>query len=162
MDDESRDALQQLLSSYSVAALATVSETGPAVSMVPYAAASDGSAIYIHVSRLARHTGEMLDDPRVALMIMEPESAGSSSLALARLSIEGEARELAHDSAEYMSARAAYVGRHPQSEMMFGFADFSLFAITPAGGRFVGGFARAHDISPEELAQFMRSLGESD
>ena len=156
MDDESRESVEDLARSVSVASLGTIHDGEPAVSMVPFALSQDGTAIYVHVSRLARHTADMIRAPRVALMIMESESTGTSSLALARLSMEGEAREIAHDSSEYMSARAAYIERHPEAEPMFGFADFSLFAISLESGRFVGGFARAFDLSAEALAEVLR------
>ena len=39
---------------------------------------------------------------------------------------------------------------------MFGFSDFSLFAIVPESIRFVGGFAQATTISPETLAEALR------
>jgi putative heme iron utilization protein len=38
---------------------------------------------------------------------------------------------------------------------LFGFADFSLFAILPESIRFVGGFAQATTISPETLAEIL-------
>ena len=56
---------------------------------------------------------------------------------------------------EHAAAKAAYLTRFPQSEMMFGFSDFSLFAIVPESIRFVGGFAQATTISPETLAEVL-------
>ena len=73
-----------------------------------------------------------------------------------RAGIQGSARQCAADSAEHEAARAVYLARFPQSEPMFGFADFSLFVIEPRSIRFVGGFARATSILAKEFASIMQ------
>ena len=152
MDDDATTTLRDLLTENQVASLGTVADGAPFVSMVPFAIASDGSAFFVHVSRLAKHTEDMSEEPRVALMIVESEASGTMAQALARVSIQGTATEMARDSSEYSGARAAYLAKHPESEPMFGFADFSLFCIEPQSARFIQGFGRAFDVTPEELA----------
>jgi hypothetical protein len=61
--------------------------------------------------------------------------------------------QVAGGTPEY--AAAAYLSRFPQSEPMFSFSDFSLFAIVPGSIRFVGGFAQATAISPDTLAEVL-------
>ena len=152
MDAGSREALTALVREKAAAALGTLHEGAPSVSMVPFAVAADGKTFYVHVSGLAQHTRDMSADPRVGLLIMESEESGTSPQALARLSIQGRAREIARDAAEYAIARGIYLGRFPDAEPMFGLPDFSLFAITPLAARFVGGFARAFSVTPDDLA----------
>lgn len=152
LDERATLDLRTLLNSSSVASLATLRDAAPAVSLTPWAPATDGSAILIHVSRLAQHTGDMLADPRVAAMIAEPESGESLAQALPRVMIHGIAREIDRESDEYERAKLAYLTRHPRSEMTFGLGDFSLFAIEPRTVRFVAGFGRAFDVENEELA----------
>ncbi|MBI5909556.1 MAG: pyridoxamine 5'-phosphate oxidase family protein [Betaproteobacteria bacterium] len=139
--------LKQLLRERSVAALGTLHAGAPYVSMVPYAIAPDGSALLIHVSRLASHTKDMRADARVSLLVMQEEGGGTSALALPRASIQGMAQELASDAPDLPGFRAAYLERFPEASQLFGFADFSLFKIQPESVRFVAGFGRAHTFS---------------
>ena len=53
-------ALRELLQQQEVAALGTLRNGEPFVSMVPYALLPDGSLV-VHVSRLATHTRLLLD-----------------------------------------------------------------------------------------------------
>jgi hypothetical protein len=152
MDAQSREALEELVHETAVSALGTLHDGFPFVSMVPFALAVDGRTFYVHVSGLAQHTQDMIADPRVGLLVTESEESGRSPQALARLSIQGRAKEIPRDSAEYGVARDIYLRRFPDAEPMFGLADFSLFAITPLAARFIGGFARAFSLTPDELA----------
>jgi putative heme iron utilization protein len=155
MDVTSREALVALVNETAVAALGTLHDGFPFVSMVPFALSVDGRTFYVHVSGLAQHTQDMIADPRVGLLVTESEETGTPPQALARLSVQGRAREIPRDSTEYGVARGVYLRRFPDTEPMFGLPDFSLFAITPLGARFIGGFARAFSLTPEELAAML-------
>lgn len=144
--------LRNLLHTQEVAALGTLHKGQPYVSMVPFALQPGGTDFLIHVSQLAAHTKDMLAHPLVSLLVMALPAPGVTAQETARITVQGEAVQLARDTPEYASAQAAYLARFPQSEMMFGFADFSLFAIVPESIRFVGGFAQATTISPATLA----------
>ena len=74
MDAQTRQSLARRIRTQRVAALGTIRDTAPLVSMVLYVAAADISAVYIHVSRLAQHTQALRQDRRVSLMIVEPDS----------------------------------------------------------------------------------------
>jgi putative heme iron utilization protein len=137
------------------AALGTLHAGAPFVSMVPYAVAQGGDAFLVHVSRLAAHTKDMLADPRVSLLVTQPEGEGVDAQALARVSIQGEARELAKGSAEEREARGAYLARFPEAAPLTEFGDFSFFAIRPAQARFVAGFAQAMSLTGESLAKVL-------
>ena len=125
-------ALRSLIESQRVAALATLHNGEPAVSMVPYALLPHGQGFVIHVSRLAAHTADMLSHPAVGLLVTAPLAASESPQALARASLQGEARQLGRDSPAHPQARALYQSRFPESQEMFSFSDFSLFAIAVA------------------------------
>jgi putative heme iron utilization protein len=88
----------------------------------------------------------------VSLLVIAPPTPEVMAQELARITVQGEAMQLAAGTPGHAEAKAAYLARFPQSEMMFGFSDFSLFAIVPDSIRFVGGFAQATTISPETLA----------
>lgn len=136
-------------------ALGTLHEGAPFVSMVPYAVLPDGAAFVIHVSRLAAHTKDMLADARVSLLVTQPEGEGAAAQALARVSIQGEAREAAKGSDEERDCRAAYLARFPEAAPLTEFGDFSFFALRPAQARFVAGFAQAMSLTGESLAKLL-------
>jgi putative heme iron utilization protein len=149
----------ELLRRCRVAALGTLHDGAPAVSMVPYAIAVEPFAIVVLLSALAAHTKDLLADPRAGLMIMEPEGATTPSHALARVSLQGEARPLRSDGTRHAAARAAYVARFPDMAMLFELGDFELFGIEPVAVRAVMGFAQAHSLTPATLADATLASG---
>jgi putative heme iron utilization protein len=140
MDADTRRRLLDLLRTQTTAALATLHDGEPAVSMVPVALGVDG--LLIHVSDLATHTRDLRQHPRVSLLLMG--EAGDLPQARPRVSIAGEATFIDKDSAAYEAARSRYLRRFPLSAVTFGLADFSLVRIAPRSARFVAGFAQAH------------------
>jgi putative heme iron utilization protein len=148
--------LRNLLRTQEVAALGTLHKGQPYVSMVPFALQPGGTDFIIHVSQLAAHTKDMLAHPQVSLLVIAPPTPEVMAQELARITVQGEAVQLVAGTPGHAEAKAAYLAQFPQSEMMFGFSDFSLFAIVPESIRFVGGFAQATTISPETLAEALR------
>ncbi|MFO7543310.1 MAG: pyridoxamine 5'-phosphate oxidase family protein [Thiobacillus sp.] len=144
--------LRDLLRTQAVAALGTLHKGQPYVSMVPFALRPGGTDFIIHVSQLAAHTKDMQTHPRVSLLVIAPPAPGVLAQELARMTVQGEAVPVVHGTPGHAAAKAAYLARFPQSEPMFGFSDFALFAILPDSIRFVGGFAQATTLSPETLA----------
>ena len=147
-----RSVLRELMSNRSVAALGTLQGEEPYVSMVPFAVAATGTSIIIHTSHLAAHTQNMSRNNRVSLLVTEAESPTKSPQSLARVTIQGRAREVGNHEAENRELRQAYVQRFPAAEAMFEFADFRLFSIDIASARLVAGFAQAMTLSPEDVA----------
>jgi len=154
MKTEQADAMRQLLLAQDVAALGTLHRGEPFVSMVPFALLPGGRLV-IHVSRLATHTRDMEDHAGVSLLVMEQRSADVPAQALPRVTLQGDAQRCAADASGHAEARQCYLARFPQSEDLFGFADFSLFVVTPRSVRFVRGFAQAWSITGEAYAAAM-------
>jgi putative heme iron utilization protein len=154
MDPEHSSALRELLRQQDVAALGTLRRSEPFVSLVPYALLADG-ALVVHVSRLATHTRDMEEHPGVSVMVMAPRRPDVLPQALARVTLQGDARPCGRDDPDHATAREAYLARFPESEPMFGFADFSLFRIVPRSARFVGGFAQAGSLTGDAYARLM-------
>ena len=147
-------ALQGLLRQQDVAALGTLHQGEPFVSMTPYALLP-GGALVIHVSRLATHTRDMERHPGVSVMVLGARPADLPAQAVPRVTIQGEAQPIARESADHEMAKQAYLARFPIAEEMFGFGDFQLFRIVPRAVRFVGGFAQAWSITGEDYARAM-------
>ena len=151
MNRELMIVLQQLIHGRMIAALGTLHQGVPFVSMVTYAAARDGSLI-LHVSRLAAHTQDMLDNPDVSLLITESEAAGKMPQALARVTVQGRAKMLDRDSEKYTDAREIYLSRFPDAAPLFEFADFSIFVIEPVSARVIAGFGQAVTVTGDDFA----------
>jgi putative heme iron utilization protein len=144
MDADTLDLLDTLLRRQPVAALATLHRGEPAASMVPWAVLPDGSAVVLHVSRLATHTADLLAHPNVGLLVVAPADLSDTPLALPRWSLQGEALPCSPTDADFEAARTAFQTRFPDSVPMFDFGDFTLVRIRPESARFVAGFGRAH------------------
>ncbi len=147
MDPEFRALLKHLLD-LPVAALGTLHQGAPFVSMVPVVPAPDGSGVLIHVSRLAQHTRDLLADGRMSLLFMAP-LVDQEPLALPRVTLTGQA-EVLEDAARDAAAEA-YLTRFPQAEMTLGLGDFTFFRLRPESGRLVAGFGRAHSLTGADI-----------
>jgi len=143
--------LQQLLHGRMIAALGTLHQGAPFVSMVPYAVERDGSFI-LHVSQLASHTRDMLDHPDVSLLITESEASAKMPQALARVTVQGRAQMLERDSQRHIDAQEIYLSRFPDAASLFEFSDFNIFIIKPVSVRLIAGFGQAVTITAEDLA----------
>jgi heme iron utilization protein len=152
--------LGALITTQPLAALGTAQGGEPFVSMVPFAISRSSiepksSKLIIHVSTLAAHTKHMLESSRVSLMVMAAPAPDVSAQATPRVTIQGVATQLDKASTEYEEAKAAYIERFPQSLDLFGFSDFSLFAIASTSARFVAGFAQAMTLSAQEFCKVL-------
>lgn len=151
MDAQSEKLLAHIIRNTRVASLATLRDDAPQVSMVAYITNDDFSLYHIFVSRLAQHTVDMQKDKRVALLIAEPDDTREDPQTLARVSIRGTAEIVKNGEPGYTPLRDQYLARFPQAEQLFQLADFNFWRIKPKGGRFVAGFAKAYNITPETL-----------
>lgn len=155
MQPEDRVALRALLEHHRQAALGTLDDGAPFVSMVLYALerrAGHGPAALIHVSRLSAHTRQLLADQRASLLVAQPDTGAADPQALARVSLHCLAAAIPPDAPDYAAARAAYLARLPGQAYLFDFPDFVLFRLELRAARFVGGFARAFSLTPAQLA----------
>ncbi len=157
MDAQSQQTLVTLIREQRIASLGTLRDGEPFVSLTLFAAAADFSAFYILASRLAQHTQDFLRDARVSLMIAETDANVADPQQLARVSMRGKIVAVPREANEYVNARALYLAKFPQAEFLFGLGDFSLYRITPHAARFVAGFAKAFDLSADELMRATRS-----
>jgi putative heme iron utilization protein len=153
MDESERRMLVSLVRERSLAALGTIVEGGPLVSMVLYASEPDLSRLYIHVSRIALHTRGLLSQPRVGLLISEPDRASRNPLTLARVSIQGLAAPLPEGSPAFENARSLYLGAHPTAAINFDLPDFLLLGIHPESARYIAGFGKIFDLDRKAWAR---------
>lgn len=151
MDVQSEKLLAHIIRTTRIAALGTLRDETPQVSMVAYISIEDFSAFYIFVSRLAQHTLDMQKNKRVSLMICENDDDRPDPQTLARVSIRGAAENIQNGEPGYTPIKEMYLARFPQSEQLFNLEDFNFWRITPKGGRFIAGFGKAYNITSDVL-----------
>ena len=147
MEPQRSQRLQHLLRHQRIAHLATLRGGAPMASMTLYLPENDFSAFYVHVSRLAWHTQDMAQDARVALSIAEADDGRADPFTLMRVTIRGEALQVAP------GPKDAWLARFPEQAINFTLADFSFWKITPRDARFVAGFGAIHNLSAADLRQ---------
>lgn len=148
MDADTSRALAGLIRKERLTHLGTLRGGAPLVSMTLYLPAPDVSAFYLHVSRLAWHTQDMLQDARVSLSISETDDGRADPFTFMRVSIRGEASLLQQENP---SLKAQWLARFPEQAVNFELADFSFWKIAPRDARFVAGFGRIHNLSAADL-----------
>ncbi|MBI5879426.1 MAG: pyridoxamine 5'-phosphate oxidase family protein [Chloroflexi bacterium] len=153
MDTYSARKLAALIRQGRVASLGTLRDGAPLVSLVVFSAAEDFSEFYVHVSRLAQHTQDIMNDPRVSLMIAESESGVADAQTLARVSMRGNAVAVVRADTRFETIKQQYLQKFPASEQNFDLGDFSLYGIVPQGARFVAGFGKILNLTPANFAE---------
>lgn len=143
-DEEVQAGWATLAEKVRTGVLLTLRNGRPFGSHVPYVFGEQWTRAYIHVSGLALHTGHLLQDPRVGLYVSEPDRLEKNPSALRRMNLQGEAVLLNADAPNYAEVKARYLARFPQSAMMFGFADFSLWELRLQDAHLVLGFGQAY------------------
>ncbi len=141
--------LASLLRGERVAHLATLRQGAPMASMTLYLPETGFTGFLVHVSRLAWHTQDMGQDPRVALSIAETDDGRADPFTLKRISIRGNAVYLENPQ---MELKSRWLARFPEQAINFELADFHFWRIVPRDARFVAGFGRIHNLSAAELA----------
>jgi putative heme iron utilization protein len=122
--------------------LATAGADGyPFASLVSTAPEAGGAPLLL-LSRLAVHTRNLERDPRASLLLADSEEGTLDPLARSRLTVTG-AVEQAVDQA---SARAVFIGRHPQAARYAGFADFAVYRLAPSSFYLVAGFGHIAEL----------------
>ena len=126
----------------------------PYCSLVNVASHADGSPILL-ISHLALHTRNILDDPRVSLML--DERAEGDPLEGSRIMLAGRAEPAGEGDLEILRRR--YLNAHPSAEAFVKFKDFSFFRVRPSGAHLVAGFGRIVDLKPEQFLTDISDAG---
>lgn len=137
LPENNRQALRQVARSCRKAALATLQDGAPYVSLVTIALDHDLAPILL-LSNLADHTRNLLADRRVSVLFDGTEGHPNPQTG-PRVTLTGQAFPAEGD--ERLKAR--FLLHHPGAILYASFADFSVWRIQPERVHFVGGFGRA-------------------
>jgi hypothetical protein len=152
--------IARLILGQRTAALGTLRDGAPFVSMVAYAPEPHFEGFLLHLSTLSPHTQHLAANPRASLLIVERDDDRDDPQTLARVTLIGEVALLEKASPEYTVAQQRYLARLPASAMLFDFPDFSLYRLMLREARYIGGFARAYTLTPERLrAAYLATQG---
>jgi putative heme iron utilization protein len=139
-----QQATKRLLRETGTGTLATLLPGGaPYASLVTVAALADGSPVLL-LSKLARHTENIVADSRVSLLLAENRSG--DPLEGARVSLSGTIAQT-----DDPAARRRFLARHPSAQGYANFADFAFFRIELANAHLVAGFGRIVDLDAAQL-----------
>jgi putative heme iron utilization protein len=153
VDLESSKTLAGLIRAERIAHLGTLRGGAPMTSMTLYLAERGFSAFHIHVSRLAWHTQDLLNDARCALSIAEADDRRPDPFTLARVTIRGEASQLPNRGDDFERLKREWLARFPEQAINFELADFSFWKIAPRDARFIAGFGRIFNLSAADLGR---------
>ena len=151
MDADAYALLARIIREARVAALGTLRQGAPLVSMVTFLPEADFGGFCLRVSRLAWHTQDMLADPRISLSIVEPDDGRADPQTLARVALRGEAIQLPREGEAFERLKTSWLARFPESAVTFGLADFGFWRLAPRDARFVAGLGRTYNLSAESL-----------
>jgi putative heme iron utilization protein len=151
MESDAAAQLARLIRQQRVAALGTLRQGAPLVSMVSYRPEDDFSSFVLRVSRLAWHTQDMLQDSRVSLIIAETDDGRADPQTLARITLRGQAVQQPGEGDEFLRLKRAWLERFPESAVTFELADFSFWRIAPRDARYVAGLGRTYNLSAAAL-----------
>ena len=149
-DFDPRAVAKTLLRTTRAGTLATLDRnTGyPFASLVNVATDVDASPLIL-VSKLATHTANLEVDGRASLLLAE--TGKGDALAHPRLTVLGTFAPVARDGADDARIRRRFLARHPKSELYAGFGDFAFWRMAVVSAHFNGGFARAADLTPQDV-----------
>lgn len=151
MDVILQRTLAQLIRNQHYAAIGTLHEGAPFVSMILYVPSPDLQSFYTLISALAHHTRDIQRDARVSLMLMEDGDVDDDPQQRARVTVSGEAVPVSPDDPNYESIKGSYLEKYPQAAFNLNLKDFSFYRIVPRTARYVAGFAQAFNLLPEDL-----------
>ena len=149
MNSSSRAVLRKLLSDQRVLSLAVLVNSKPVTGLLTYVLLPDFSAVLVYVSALARHSQGLHTGAPFSLLIHDQVD---DPLQVVRVTFEGEVTAVERGSAEYEQGRELFIGRIPNSEMLFSLGDFTMHSLPLRHGRFVQGFASATDVTADDLS----------
>jgi putative heme iron utilization protein len=149
-DFDPKALAKSLLRSIRAGTLATLDRnTGhPFASLVNVATDADGSPTIL-VSRLSTHTANIEIDGRASILLAQ--TGKGDPLAHPRLTVLGRMVQVVRDGPDEARVRRRFLARHPKSELYAGFGDFSFWRMTIASAHLNGGFARAADLTAEDV-----------
>lgn len=151
--DEYKSQFIDFVDEYNSVQMATVDKDGmPEASYAPFVKLDN--EYYVYLSELSKHTGNLIDNGKVSLLIIENEQDAKHLFARKRVTYRASSMEIGRGSDEFASIMKNFEDKFGKFMLMLSnLKDFHLFKIRPDKGNFVAGFARAFYLEGENLDQ---------
>jgi heme iron utilization protein len=146
-DDAARTLASALIREARHGALGVIDPATGAPQVSRVAVGWDGAAPILLVSDLSSHTRALALHPACSLMVGEPGVRGDP-LTHPRLTIQCNAMV-----ADKAALRDLWLRDHPKALLYIDFADFRMLRLGVSGAFLNGGFGRAFNLTPADLAQ---------
>jgi heme oxygenase (biliverdin-IX-beta and delta-forming) len=121
----------------------------PYASLITVATDVSGAPIFL-ISTLARHTRNLVDDPRASILI-DGTGALADPLQGARVTLYGRAEKVGGEAVNREAANWRFLARHPEAAFYVDFPDFAFWRLAVEGAHYIGGFGRIVDLAPSDL-----------
>ncbi len=107
---------------------------------------------YLFLSQLASHTGNLMRNPEIGLMLIEDEGKAPNPFTRQRISLQGSAQLIDRDDDLFSIVLDLFHRRFGKVMMTIEpLPDFHLFCVHVNTGRFVRGFGQAYELTGERL-----------
>jgi len=163
--DQLHRDIAELTGSFQTVLLGTCSQQGdPEISYSPCVIVD--RFLYVFVSDLSVHTGNLHDNPRASLLFIENESDCANLHARRRVTYRAGASLIARDDPEWTTVLAEFERRFGEiMPVLKSLPDFHLFRFTTDSATIVRGFADAHTVACDTfqwvwLALFFAAVAE--
>ncbi|NNE00183.1 MAG: pyridoxamine 5'-phosphate oxidase [Pirellulaceae bacterium] len=144
------DDAKKIIASTHVGSLGTIATDGcPFVTLVTVAAAGPTTLVML-LSGLAKHTQNLLRDPRCSLLLVATGGESGNPLEGPRLTIVGSAVAVSRD--KDTRERETFLAKHPEAAMYADFGDFSFYRVDIDLAHLVAGFGRIETLTPDQLS----------
>lgn len=152
-DDEARALARTLLDHATFAALGVIDPTSgaPLLSRIALACTADGTPVSL-ISSLSAHARALAENPACSLMVGEPEDRGDP-LTHPRLTLQATAIAIPRQAEDFAGLRDHYLQLRPKSKLYIDFGDFYFLRFDPSGAFLNGGFGKAFNLTPADLAR---------
>ncbi|MGH7932870.1 MAG: pyridoxamine 5'-phosphate oxidase family protein [Candidatus Binataceae bacterium] len=130
LDSEQKQKLAALFAQEHVAVLITQGEQWPTGTMQAFGETEDLDLLFI-MADSAEKFQNLLERPRVTVMVDTRDVGEVSTFKVTRASIQGVAREVPRGSAEWDQLKAAFLKKNPFEEPFFGRDTLRMMRIEP-------------------------------
>ena len=140
MDAEQKQKLADLCAQQHVAVLTTQGEAWPTAQLQAFGQTDERELIFIMLADTEKYHN-LLTRPQATVAIDNRDTADVSTLQVARTTIQGLAREVARDSAEWDELKERFLTKNPFEEPFFGYDSLRMMRLTPKRISYANGLA---------------------
>ena len=156
MDEVLKEAInhkESIINNMNTVILSTVNHNSePNASYAPCCYDNSDNDFFIYISKLSKHTDNLINNPIVSLMIIEDEEKAENIFARKRFTISSRSSVIERDSKEWVSKMQLLENKFGEPiAYLKNLTDFYLFRLQPEEGLLVHGFARAFRFMGQKL-----------